>query len=83
MAQSKPKDPPSDALAKFVEAYISHKRVATLIKESHTGKLVDEWNRSLDAANYKPELADMAPAVSSFISVKDEEELVCIAVQRI
>lgn len=75
-AQAKAKDPATDAVPRFLEAYISHSRIATLTKEAHTGKLVDEWNKLLDSSEQKPELVDMAPAVSSFMAVKDEEELV-------
>ena len=75
-AQAKAKDPPSDAAPKFLEAYTTHSRVATLTKESHTGKLIDDWNKLLSDAENKPELVDMTPAVASFMAVKDEDELV-------
>ena len=76
LAQAKAKDPPTDALPRFVEAYTSHTRVGTLAKEVHTGKLVDEWNKTVSAAATKPELVDIAPSISSFMAPKDEEELV-------
>lgn len=60
----------------FTQAYTSHSRVGTLVKENHTGKLVKEWEAALAAANSKPELIDMGPAVSSLLAVKDDEELV-------
>ena len=63
-------------MPKFLEAYIAHQRVGALLKENHTGKLVDEWNAVVHEAATKPELVDMAPAVSSFMAVKDEDELV-------
>ncbi len=75
-AQAKAKDPPTDALPKFTEAYTSHARVGSLTKEAHTGKLVDEWNKVISEAPTKPELVDMAPAISSFMAAKDEDELV-------
>ena len=45
--QAKAKEPPTDALPRFVQAYAAHDRVATLTKESHTGKLIDEWNKAI------------------------------------
>ncbi|THH10989.1 hypothetical protein EW146_g8192 [Bondarzewia mesenterica] len=77
-AQAKAKEPPSDALPKFLRSYTSHKRIGTLVKESCTGKLVDEWNKSLSASNEQPETVDISVAVSSFMAVKDEEELKAI-----
>lgn len=74
--QAKAKDPPTDALPRFLEAYTSGKRVGTLTKEARSGKLVDEWNKTLEAAEHKPAISDVTPAVSSFMTVKDEEELV-------
>ena len=79
-AQAKAKDPPTDALPNFLEAYIAHKRVGTLTKEAHTGKLVDDWNKLVDEAENKPELVDMAPALSAIMACKDEEELVRVVV---
>ena len=75
-AQARAKDPPTDAFPRFVEAYCSHQRVATLTKESCSGKLMDDWKAALDAAEKKPELVDLAPAISSILAVKDEEEVV-------
>lgn len=79
LAQAKAKDPPTDAVPRFLEAFTSHRRVGTLIKESPTGKLVDEWNKLLSEAENKPEMADVTPAISAVMAVKDEEELVSIA----
>ena len=76
LAQAKPKDPPSDALPKFVDLYISQKRVGSLLKETHTGKLVGEWDKRLAEATEKPELVEIFQAISTFMSQKDEEELV-------
>jgi hypothetical protein len=76
LIQAKAKEPPTDALPKFIEAYSSHKRVATLVKESYGGKLMSEWNQGIDKLANKPEQVDMAPALSVLMAVKDEEELV-------
>ncbi|KAI9064261.1 FACT complex subunit SPT16 [Trametes sanguinea] len=76
--QAKAKEPPTDALPRFVEAYTSLDRVATLTKEQQSGKLMDEWNQAVNEAAKKPTLVDMAPAVASFLAAKDEEELKCI-----
>lgn len=74
--QAKAKDPPTDAIPRFLEAYTSSKRVGTLTKEARSGKLIDEWTKALDAVEQKPAVVDVTPAVSSFMAVKDEEELV-------
>ncbi|TCD65412.1 FACT complex subunit spt16 [Steccherinum ochraceum] len=79
-AQARAKDPPTDAFPRFVEAYCSSQRVATLTKESHTGKLIDDWKAAISAAEKKPEVVDMTPAVSSFLAVKDDEETKTIKV---
>jgi nucleosome binding factor SPN SPT16 subunit len=76
LAQAPPKEPTNDAMPKFVQAYSSHSRVATLVKEPQTGKLVKDWETALASANSQPELADMAPSISSMLAVKDGEELV-------
>ncbi|TBU47950.1 FACT complex subunit SPT16, partial [Dichomitus squalens] len=73
--QAKAKDPPTDALPRFFQAYTAHDQVATLTKEPHSGKLVDEWNKLLSEAEKKPTVVDMAPAIGSLLAVKDEEEL--------
>ncbi|KAF7796890.1 hypothetical protein EIP86_008075 [Pleurotus ostreatoroseus] len=75
LIQAKAKEPPTDAIPKFLEAYTSHQRVGCLVRETHTGKLLDEWNNVLASAEKKPELVDMAPAVASLMAVKDEDEL--------
>lgn len=46
------------------------------MKESHTGKLIDEWTEALSSASSKPDVTEMSPAVSSILAAKDEEELV-------
>jgi nucleosome binding factor SPN SPT16 subunit len=47
-----------------------------LIKEVPSGKLISEWQALINEAPEKPELVDMAPAISALMAVKDEEELV-------
>ncbi len=74
--QAKAKEPANDALSKFAELYLSHKKVGTLVKEKHTGKIVTEWGKQIAEASDKPELVDMSHSISSFMTVKDEEELV-------
>ncbi len=76
LAQAKPKEPPSDALPKFIELYTSQKRVGSLLKETHTGKLVGEWDKRLAEATDKPELVEIFQVISTFMAQKDEEELV-------
>ncbi|KAL1947960.1 hypothetical protein VTO73DRAFT_13684 [Trametes versicolor] len=78
--QAKAKEPPTDAVPRFLEAYVSLDQVATLTKEQQSGKLVDEWNKAVSDAEKKPTLVDMAPAVASFLAAKDEEELKSIRV---
>ena len=73
---AKSKEQPTDALPNFVQAYTAHKRVATLVKESHSGKLISDWEKAISGATQKPEQVDIAPAVSAYMAVKDEEELV-------
>ncbi|KAH7910168.1 FACT complex subunit SPT16 [Hygrophoropsis aurantiaca] len=75
LAQAKGKEPANDAIPKFVAVYTACKRVAILTKETHNGKLITEWEQLTRDATSKPESVDMAPAVSSFMAVKDEEEL--------
>ncbi|KII88934.1 hypothetical protein PLICRDRAFT_175186 [Plicaturopsis crispa FD-325 SS-3] len=75
LAQAKAKEPPTDAMPKFLERYTSKKRVGTLLKESHGGKLMTEWKKVLGESKSEVETVDMAPAVSSFMAVKDEDEL--------
>ncbi|KAG2159786.1 uncharacterized protein EDB93DRAFT_1244564 [Suillus bovinus] len=78
LVQAKVKEPPSDALPKFVEAYTSVKHFGSLMKEACTGKLMTEWEQGVSKADKKPELVDMAPALSAFMAVKDKEEMKCI-----
>ncbi|KAJ7168138.1 FACT complex subunit SPT16 [Mycena crocata] len=78
LAQAKGKEPANDALPRFFALYASKKRVGTLQKEVHRGKLIDEWKKLLNDAAEKPELVDMGPALSAFMAVKDAEELKCL-----
>ncbi|KAM5539042.1 hypothetical protein V8D89_007265 [Ganoderma adspersum] len=73
--QAKAKEPSTDALPRFLQAYTTNDRVASLTKEPHSGKLVDEWTKLVSDAEKKPTVVDVAPAVASFLAVKDEEEL--------
>ncbi|KIM49314.1 hypothetical protein M413DRAFT_438502 [Hebeloma cylindrosporum] len=75
LARPKSKDVPSDALPKFLDMYRSAKKVGSLIKEAPSGKLISEWQALVNDASQKPELVDMAPAISALLAVKDEEEL--------
>ncbi|KAG6833476.1 hypothetical protein H0H87_006048 [Tephrocybe sp. NHM501043] len=75
LAQAKGKDAPNDSLTKFLEAYASNARVGTLTKETHTGKLVGEWEALVNGLENKPERVEISPAVSGFMAVKDAEEL--------
>ncbi|KAG5341046.1 hypothetical protein C0989_011905 [Termitomyces sp. Mn162] len=75
LAQAKGKDAPNDSLSKFVEVYASQTRVGTLTKESHSGKLVGDWEALVKGLESKPEIVDIGPVVSSFMAVKDSEEL--------
>jgi nucleosome binding factor SPN SPT16 subunit len=72
----KGKDAPNTALRAFADHYTAHARVAHIAKDANSGKLIDEWMAAVDAANAKPELVDMAPALAAVMAVKDEEELV-------
>jgi nucleosome binding factor SPN SPT16 subunit len=72
----KGKDAPSTALPALVQHYTSHARVGHLAKDANSGKLMDEWHAAVDAANARPELVDMSPALAAVMAVKDEEELV-------
>ncbi|EEB88304.1 hypothetical protein MPER_13931, partial [Moniliophthora perniciosa FA553] len=75
LAQAKAKEPANDAVFSFFKIYAAKNKVGTLTQESHSGKLVHEWDRLVKYATSKPELVDMAPAVSAFMAVKGDEEL--------
>lgn len=72
---AKGKEPTTDALPKFLDAYTSSRRVGTVVKEKHTGKMIDEWNAAVEVATTKPTVVDVASAISGFVAVKDEEEI--------
>jgi nucleosome binding factor SPN SPT16 subunit len=55
--------------------FTSNQRIGTLSKETYAGKLIDEWNNALAASNNKPEMTDIAASISTFMGVKDDEEL--------
>jgi nucleosome binding factor SPN SPT16 subunit len=76
LAQAKGKEAPNDTLPKFVARYTSNQCVGTLTKESHSGKLVTDWEKLVSDSGTKPKVVDMSPAVSAFMAVKDAEELV-------
>lgn len=76
LIQAKAKEPPTDALLKFIKAYSTYTRVGTLVKETYHGNLVNEWNQGIDKLENKPEQVDMAPALSTVMAVRDEDELV-------
>lgn len=71
---AKGKEPATDALPKFLEAYTSSGCVGTLAKEKHTGKMIDEWNTAVEGTGTKPTVVDITSAISGFVAVKDEEE---------
>lgn len=73
--QAKPKDPPNDSIAKFLALYTSASKVGSIAKEKHTGKLMTEWEKLLSDTTAKPDLVDVSSAVSSFMAVKDEDEM--------
>lgn len=73
---AKSKEPPSDALPRFLGVFTSNQRIGSLGKETYAGKLIDEWNNALAVSEKKPEVVDIASAISTFMSVKDDDELV-------
>lgn len=75
-AQAKSKDPPTDALPSFVGVYTSNTKVGMIVKEKHSGKVVDEWSSLVKEQGSKIEVVDISNAVSAFMAIKDEEELV-------
>ncbi|KAI0282167.1 FACT complex subunit SPT16 [Russula aff. rugulosa BPL654] len=72
---AKSKEPPTDALPQFLSAFTSNERIGHLAKETYAGKLIDEWDAALTASNKKPEMVDIAASISTFMAVKDDEEL--------
>ena len=75
---AKGKEPATDALPKFLEVYTSSEHVGSLVKEKHTGKMIDEWNTVVEGASKKPTVVDITSAISGFVAVKDEEEIASI-----
>lgn len=76
LAMAKAKEPQTDALPNFAEAYGRLKRVGIIQKDNPSGKLIDDWNKAISGLESKPELLDMSPAISAILAVKDEDELV-------
>ena len=72
---AKSKEPPTDALPRFLSAFTSNQRIGHLSKETYAGKLIDEWDAALAASNKKPEMVDISASISTFMAVKDDEEL--------
>lgn len=72
---AKGKEPTTDALSKFLDAYTPSERVGVLVKEKQTGKMISEWNAAVEGAARKPAVVDMTSAISRFLAVKDEEEI--------
>jgi len=75
---AKGKEPATNALPKFLEAYTSSEHVGSLVKEKHTGKMIDEWNAAVEGASKKPTVVDITSAISGFVAVKDEEEIASV-----
>ncbi len=59
-------------------AHLKQRRIGLSIKEKHTGKLVDEWDKLLAEPRRKDEFdfVDCSPILSSAMASKDEDELV-------
>ena len=76
LVQAKSKDPPTDALPRFVDAYTSLQRVGMLAKEAPTGKIIEEWKKALQASGKTVETSDISVGFSALMGVKDENELV-------
>lgn len=83
LIQAKAKEPPTDAVPKFIEAYSERTRVGTLVKETYHGKLISEWNQAINQLAQKPEQVDMGPALATVMAVKDEDELVRLPVDTV
>ena len=75
-SQAKPKDPPNDPFPSLMALYKNHRKVGMITKEKHSGKVADEWNALVKEQDTKIEIVDMSYAVSAFMAIKDEEELV-------
>ena len=80
LSRPKGKDTSNDALPKFLAQYASAQRVGSLIKETPSGKLMSEWQTVVNESSSKPQLVDMAPAISALMGIKDEEEIVGLSI---
>jgi len=58
-----------------LSVFTSNQRIGHLSKETYAGRLIDEWDNVLAASNKKPEMVDIAASISTFMAVKDDEEL--------
>ncbi|PAV23533.1 FACT complex subunit SPT16 [Pyrrhoderma noxium] len=77
LTQAKAKEPPTDAMPNLAGIYSKLKRVGMILKDSVSGKIIDEWNKAVSEVDSKPELVEISPAVSALLAVKDDEELKC------
>ncbi|KAG8964979.1 FACT complex subunit spt16 [Tulasnella sp. 419] len=75
LIQAKPKDPPTDSIPKLIQIMSTGKRLGTLLKEQHTGRLVDEWKSTLNASEHKFDQVDVSASLSAMMAIKDAEEL--------
>lgn len=55
------------------------KRVGSLTKEQHTGRLVDDWKAALDASSHKFDTVDVSISLSACMAVKDNDEMVRVS----
>lgn len=67
----------------MVKLYTSLSRVGTVVKESPSGKMIDEWSKGIKDVEKKPELDDISASISGLMATKDEEELVSVIIERI
>lgn len=74
-ALAKAKEPANDALPKFAAVFGELKKAGHVLKDVPTGKFADDWTAAVAGLAQKPEMIDVTPAVSTVLSVKDEEEL--------
>ncbi|KAF8337624.1 FACT complex subunit SPT16 [Cantharellus anzutake] len=77
IARARAKEPPNNAMPELLEKMASSKRIGLAIKEKHTGKLVDEWEKLLAEPGRKEqfEFIECGPILSSAMASKDEDEL--------
>ncbi|GAA95631.1 uncharacterized protein L969DRAFT_615408 [Mixia osmundae IAM 14324] len=74
LARSKDESHNASLWQKITDA-IAKKRVGQVPKDVHTGKFVDEWERSLKSADTSHTVVDVANTLASIYSVKEEDEL--------